>query len=349
MVVDVVRTSGINLSARNFSWPPPVEYGALPRAIHISILVKDLWRMRYVTSWTAPLSIIVVLTLIGCSVKSVSDSGRTGATIPPAAELAEQTPNFLPADDDDGVAAGELASTAEGLNRKIIYAAEIELAVENLTGVPDQVIALVRKFDAYVADSDVSGSTGDSRRATWKIRVPVTHFEAFTGAAKGLGELVRAGTSSRDVSEEYYDVDARIRNKTKEEERLLKLLEERPGKLEDVIAIERELSRVREELERMQARLRVLVDLTSMTTVELSIIEIREYQPAEAPTLATRIRRSFEGSLSSLVSTAEGLLIALVAVAPWLPVLAVVLCPAYFAVRRARRSQRAGESRSVES
>jgi hypothetical protein len=188
-----------------------------------------------------------------------------------------------------------------------------------------------------VASSNLGASSGDNRSAAWTIRVPVEQFEAFVNAAKGLGELTRLSTTSRDVSEEYYDVEARIRNKTKEEERLLKLLEQRPGKLEDVIAIERELSRARGELERMQGRMRVLTDLTSLTTVNLSVTEIRDYQPAQSPTLATRTRRSFQGSLTSVQSAGESLLIGTVALAPWLPVAAVVLCPAYVVARRRRR------------
>ncbi len=172
--------------------------------------------------------------------------------------------------------------------RKIIYEGQVELVVEDFAGVPELVVDLVKKYDAYVAASNLHGASGDNRRATWTIRVPVERYEEFVGAAKGLGEVKSVGTTSRDVSEEYYDVEARIRNKTKEESRLLTLLEERPGELKDVIAIERELSRVREELERMQGRMRVLADLTSLTTVQLSIEEIKDYEPPQSPTLATR-------------------------------------------------------------
>jgi len=223
-------------------------------------------------------------------------------------------------------------------NRKIIYTATVELAVEDFTGTPERVAELARKYDGYLAGSNLSGQTGESRRGTWTIRVPVERFEEFVKSAKGLGEVVRATTDSRDVSEEYYDVEARIRNKTKEEERLLALLEERPGKLEDVIAIERELSRVREELERMQGRMRVLADLTSLTTVELSIVEIRGYQPPQAPTLATQIRRTWDGSLEALAAAGKAALLTAVALAPWLPLAAIVIATPLIALRRKMRS-----------
>jgi Domain of unknown function (DUF4349) len=299
---------------------------------------------RTISKLPAVLPLVSLLAFLGCGVQTTHEAADSSGEVPSAVALAGQKqmagePAFA-----EGAAGREAAvSTPAGLNRKIIYTAEIELAVEDFSRVPERLIALVKKLDAYVADSSLAGSTGENRRGTWKIRVPVARFEEFVSAAKGLGELIHADTSSRDVSEEYYDVDARIRNKTKEEERLLKLLEERPGKLEDVIAIERELSRVREELERMQARLRVLVDLTSLTTVELTIVEIRDYQPPEAPTLATRVRRTFEGSLSALRSAGESLLIGVVALTPWFPVAAVGLCPVYLLVRRARKSRRRDE------
>ena len=73
----------------------------------------------------------------------------------------------------------------------------------------------------------------------------------------------------------------------------------------------------------MEGRLRVLSDLTSLTTINLRIDEIKGYVPEEAPTYTTRVRRAFDGSISALVSTAQGLSILVVAAFPWLVVLAV--------------------------
>jgi hypothetical protein len=226
---------------------------------------------------------------------------------------------------------------ADSLQRKIIYTASIRLVVEDFEGIPEQVRRLAKESGGYIADSELQGSSGRNRTGHWKIRVPIANFDAFLHAAKALGELQSLSTNSSDVSEEYYDVEARIRNKTKEEERLLKLLEERPGKLEDVIAIERELTRVREELERMQGRMRVLQDLTSLTTADLTIQEIQNYRPEDAPTLATRIRRSFAESADSLKATGANTLVAAAAIVPWIPLILVGMGIFYVLVRRWRR------------
>ena len=89
----------------------------------------------------------------------------------------------------------------------------------------------------------------------WKIRVPVDQFESFVQKVVALGELERTLRTSQDVTEEYYDIEARIKNKKVEEERLLKHLEKSTGKLEEILAVEREISRVRGEVERLQGRL----------------------------------------------------------------------------------------------
>ena len=305
--------------------------------------------MRRFRSFTAALGSLGLACAVGCGAESARESARYNSdqmALPTMAAVAKDHIELSMA----GLGAAEdLARVAQRVDQKIIYSADVELAVESFTGIPDQVVAVVKKFDAYVADSQLAGSSGENRRGTWKIRVPVARFDEFINAAKGLGEVIKVGTSSRDVSEEYYDVDARIRNKTKEEERLLQLLEERPGKLEDVIAIERELSRVREELERMQGRMRVLADLTSLTTVDLSIVEIREYEPPQAPTLATRVRRAFEGSLSTLQTTGEAVLLATVATGPWLPLAALVISPAYLFVRRRRHESKVERKNATTS
>jgi hypothetical protein len=91
--------------------------------------------------------------------------------------------------------------------------------------------------------------------------------------------------------------------------------------------------------------MRVLADLTSLTTVKLSIEEIKDYQPPQSPTLATRARRAFDASVGSIQSAGASLLIAVVALAPWLPIAVVVMLPGYAVLRRARRRSHSTTSR----
>ncbi|HPM80526.1 MAG TPA: DUF4349 domain-containing protein [Candidatus Anammoximicrobium sp.] len=223
--------------------------------------------------------------------------------------------------------------------RRIVYRAEVDLVVEQFDPLPEQIEAAVKKHGGFVSASNITGSPGRPRSGRWTVRVPVDRFSEFLAAVRGLGEVRSINSTSDDVTAEYYDIEARIRNKQQEEERLLKLLADATGKLEEILAVERELSRVRGEIEQAQGRLRMLKDVTELTTVTVSVTEIKDYVPEQAPTYATRIHRVFTASTAALVSTGQALFLMAVAITPWLPV-PLVLILVIAAIRRWRRRHR---------
>lgn len=245
---------------------------------------------------------------------SVGTGGE--ATVPPADATAAEVPAGAP------------------VQRKIVYTADVELVVEKFDSVPEQVQQLAERFGGYVSRSYLSGSPGYRRSGDWTLRIPVESYQQCLAAARGLGEVRSVRSDSQDVSEEYYDVEARIRNKKEEEERLRQHLVDSTAKLEDILDVEKEISRVREEIERMEGRMRVLRELTSYSTVRIRVDEIRDYVPDEAPTYGTRVRRAWRESVSLLVTSAQALSIAVVAVTPWLVIIAVAGLLALLVLRR---------------
>ena len=170
----------------------------------------------------------------------------------------------------------------------------------------------------------------------------MAHYQELLTALRQLGELRSMQADSRDVTEEYFDVEARIRNKKSEEARLLKLLDDRTANLKDVLEIERELSRVREEVERMEGRMRVLQDLTALSTVKLHVEEVKDYVPEQSPGFATQARRTLTGSLRAVKLAAQGLTLLAIALAPWAAILAVVAVPCWVLYRRRRQRKAPG-------
>lgn len=209
---------------------------------------------------------------------------------------------------------------AKAVQHKIIRTAELHLVVEDFSAVSTKITQLTASIQGYVANSNVSGTAGSARHGTWKIRIPVEAYDEFLNAMEQLGELQSLSTDSQDVTAEFFDLEARIHNKQQEEARLLKHLEQSTGKLDEILNVERELSRVREEVERMQGRRNLLQDLTAMTTVTLQLSEMRNFVPAVTPTLAGRVSRSFVASLDALRTAATELLLVLVVISPWLAV-----------------------------
>jgi hypothetical protein len=221
------------------------------------------------------------------------------------------------------------------MSRKIIYDAQVDLLVENIEPIAKQVSSLVQDARGYVAEEDTTGSPGSRRSMRWKIRIPVDQFESFVLKIAALGELERTNRTSQDVTEQYYDLEARIKNKQAEEKTLTKILEERTGKLEDVLKVEIELSRVRGEIEQLQGKIRVLENLSALATLTLNVREREKYEPAP-PVVAdfsTQIGRTWDGSIHGLIDLFKAVVLWAVSWAVWIPLLIVVAVLAWVLLR----------------
>lgn len=226
--------------------------------------------------------------------------------------------------------------------RKIIYVADVELVVDDFSAIEGRIPDLIEAYGGYVADAAVHRTQGKSRSGRWVARIPVERFEAFVEALGDLGVPVNRQQTAQDITAEYIDLEARIANKQRLEERLLQLLENRSGKLSEILEIEHELARVREEIETMQGRLRYLANRAALATVTISVREDDRYVPAQAPTFPARAADAWNDSLAALRRFGEAAAIAVVTVAPWLVFLVPLLL--WYALRR--RVRAAGAARS---
>ncbi len=302
---------------------------------------------------------IVLLALVGCSselnskrvepasTESTAASDRSSSAIDddrveemqeavaPDAAVPDGKGRPAPADPAGG---NRPASPSRGIARKIIYTADLDLTVENFDGIAERVAEFAGKFDGYIARSKTQGLAGSPRCGQWTLRVPTDNFERLRLAAEGLGAIRSSSSNSQDVSAEYYDVEAHIRNKQQEEERLLKHLATSTSRLDEILVIEREISRVRGEVERLTGRLNVLRDVSALATVNLRIEEIRSFSPPPASTYSDRVAQAWADSLRSLSGLAQSVSIILVAAAPWLVVVGLpAMLPATILLRRYRR------------
>jgi hypothetical protein len=223
--------------------------------------------------------------------------------------------------------------------RKIIYNSEVELTVEQLSSAEQDLERLAKAHKGYVAETDVSGAPGSPRSGRWKIRVPVEEFQAFMAAVIKVGEVQRIHTDSQDVSEEYYDLEARLVTKRVEETRLIGHLAHSTGKLQEILAVERELSRVRGEIEQMQGRLRKLSFLADLATITVTAHDVKGYVPPKPTTFASQISRTFHDSVDLLRDFGQGLVLYVVALVPWLLVAGALSIPALILIRRYRASR----------
>lgn len=132
---------------------------------------------------------------------------------------------------------------------------------------------MVTRLGGHVTEVSVLGGGDPARQAHLVARVPAERFDEALAGLESVGGVEEVQVTAQDVGEEYVDVAAQLRNRQRLEQRLLELLETRTGRLEDVLAVERELARVREEIERQEGRLRYLRNRVSLSTLYITLRE----------------------------------------------------------------------------
>ncbi len=173
-------------------------------------------------------------------------------------------------------------------SRLIIRTGQASIEVDSLESSMAELRRIVQRIGGFVADASVQSGRNQVRSATLELKVPAARFDELTEGLQPLGRLQFVNVGAEDVSEEFVDLTARASNGRRLEDRLVELLRTRTGKLQDVLSVERELARVREEIERMDGRLRFL-----KTSAQLSTLSVSLYEPP--PLVASHPGRSVIG------------------------------------------------------
>jgi hypothetical protein len=154
----------------------------------------------------------------------------------------------------------------------LIRTGSMQLRVESLAVAVARAESVTARLGAVIATSSASGAAGTLHGAMLTIRVPSDSWDRLVGGIARLSSVERLSTAAEDVGEEYVDVEARIANGRRLEARLITLLATRTGKLDDVLAAERELARVREGLETLEGRRRYLEQNVALSTLRIDFV-----------------------------------------------------------------------------
>lgn len=164
-------------------------------------------------------------------------------------------------------------TTTDPLDRLILRTGQASIEVDSLEAGMARLRQLAQRAGGFVADAAVRSGRDQLRQATLELKVPSARFDELTEGLQPIGRLEFVNVSAEDVSEEFVDLTARAANGRRLEERLVELLRTRTGKLQDVLTVERELARVREEIERIEGRLRYLKASAQLSTLSVSLHE----------------------------------------------------------------------------
>ena len=185
-------------------------------------------------------------------------SDEAGVPTPPAAPGAP------------GQAGLVLPSQAQQPGAMLIRSGNAVVEVDSVEVGIGRVRRLAQENGALVANTTIQSGREQQRSASLELRIPSAQFDAVVNGLAPIGKVESVNISAQDVGEEFVDLSARVANARRLEQRLIELLANRTGRLSDVLTVERELARVREEIERYEGRLRYLqsrVSVSSLTVV----------------------------------------------------------------------------------
>jgi len=231
---------------------------------------------------------------------------------------------------------GTSASTAPMIART----ASLSLVVKDFSAIQAAVKAVVSRHSGYIGELNTSTPPDAAKTFSATLRVPSAQLEPALAELKQLGRADQESQSGEEVTKQYVDLAARLKNSRATEERLLGVLRNNTGKVKDVLEVENEISRVRGEIEGMEADQRALQARIDFATITLSVTEEYKASLNGAPSsTGTRLHNAFVTGYHSVVENMVGLTAWLLESGPTLLLwVALLFFPLRWAWRRLRRT-----------
>lgn len=273
---------------------------------------------------------VLLAVVAGCASKGAREKGADSAEMIAAEPMMAQMA-AAGSDTSSGATWAMSAAHAADIQRQIIYTAEMTTEVSDVAASVTQVEQTIEDVGGWLESKDGRNDQNDVATCTIRARVPASKFDEAMDTFRAMGDVRSERIDAQDVTDQLVDLEARLKVLRQEEATVAELFT-RQGKIADVLEVERELSRIRGEIERSEATLRSLGERVAYSSISVTL------QPLPSP-LVRKVRKWDMGphllnAWRTLTETVRVLVIALIY---------IVICGGPFIVliwivaRRARR------------
>jgi hypothetical protein len=218
--------------------------------------------------------------------------------------------------------------------------ASLTIEVKDFDASRAQLDAILAKHHGYFAQLDVTTPENSAREVQASLRIPVDELSAALADLKSIGRVENETQKGDEVTQEHADLVARLKNSRETEDRFRAILQQRTGKVSDVLQVEEEIARVRGEIESMEAEQKALEHRVDFATVDLQLTE--EYKAqlnGPADSVLTRFHNAVVAGYRNASETVVGIVLFFAEYGPGLVVwLAILSIPVIFLRRRYRKS-----------
>jgi hypothetical protein len=320
---------------------------------------KRHWLDSYLISWgvgAAVCMVIVIgtLRLVGTNANTifVQEAGSRGSTAetrtkqfdrldqfaklqePPAVQFRSGGGKSLPASRPD-INRRVQNSEATASAPMIVRTAALSLTVQDFEKARTHLDEILARHRGYLGGLQISSPPDQGRVLNGVLRIPVGQMDSALIALKSLGRVDAESQNGEEVTAQYVDLQARLGNARNTEQRLTEVLQQRTGKLSDVLAVEVEIARVRGEIESMEAERKSMATQVAFATLNLTITE--DYKPRLQTVPSSTFRQFRNSAVEGYQTMAAGVIALVNAVLFYGPSLLLWLAVAFFPVRYAWR------------
>lgn len=218
------------------------------------------------------------------------------------------------------------------VERKIIRNADLQLESFSPEEAQQKITTIAESKNGFVIESTQSSSSSEVKTrdvVTMTVRVPADKFnESLDEIRKTSSRVITETVTGQDVTEEFVDVEARLKAKKALEAQFLEIMKQ--GKtVEDALNVQRQLAEVRGEIERIEGRLRFLENQTSLSTIKIRVLAPTSYSP-NSEGFFYQLKESFSSGFNFALNFVLGLITIIVAI---LPFLIIIVLPCFFIIR----------------
>lgn len=274
--------------------------------------------------WFIAAAVAAVLAATGgCAGGGAAESGGgevRGAAEAPARDAAADGGEAAMGGGGDRSATGgaPAAVLAADVTERIVRNGTMQVQVDDggFDRALDRLVGLADQYGGTVLSSDASTRTDGTTAGSVTIRVPADDYDALLVAVGGIGDVQQRSITSKDVSDEYVDLEARLRHNRAQERFYLSLLD-RATDVEDAIAVQQRMDDIQLTIEQLQGRLRFLDERTSFSRLTVELAEAgASFEPGG--TTQPSFARYWATARAALVTVLGGTLVVATVALPFL-------------------------------
>ncbi|MFE8703717.1 DUF4349 domain-containing protein [Cytobacillus sp. FJAT-54145] len=231
-------------------------------------------------------------------------------------------------------------------NRMVIYNAHLNLQVEDFEKAQRQIEEKASFFGGYIVESSTYREGDERLSGTITLRIPEEHFQTFLNEAEGLAvKVFDRSVSGEDVTEEYVDLESRLKSKRVVEERLLDFMKN-ATKTEDLLRISNDLAVVQQEIEQITGKMKYIKNQTALSTVTIHLSEDKIVVPSlQNHDLNTweRTKKQFASSTNLLLNVFSSLVVVILGNIPILLLLSIIVTAVVVVVKKTNQLKKPRE------